>query len=107
MRTTLPLACLLALGLLALPGLAADDDKLKPTNLTALNTDGDEDEPVWADNGLTLYFGVKKNGAFVDPTKLAPKRGRPVPSGELGSFRAEAARLYGVMAGTAVAPAKA
>src|SRR5262245_10532007 len=60
MRKSL-LCCLLVLGIVALPGRAADD-KLKPTNITSINTEGDEDEPHVADGGLTLYYGIVKNG---------------------------------------------
>jgi murein DD-endopeptidase MepM/ murein hydrolase activator NlpD len=48
--------------------------------------------------GPHLHFGVKKDGAFVDPTKLAPMRGKPVPGRELDAFRAEVTRLTGLMA---------
>jgi len=47
--------------------------------------------------GPHLHFGVKKNGAYVDPTKLAPMRGKPVPRSEIDAFRAEAAKLEGKM----------
>lgn len=47
--------------------------------------------------GPHLHFGVKKHGAFVDPTKLAPMRGKPIPAGEVEAFRAEAARLETLM----------
>lgn len=51
--------------------------------------------------GPHLHFGVKKNGAYVDPSKLAPMRGRGVPSSQRDAFRAEAAKLDGLMTQTA------
>ena len=52
--------------------------------------------------GPHLHFGVKKNGAYVDPSKLAPLRGRPVPSSQRDAFRAEAAKLDSLMTQTAL-----
>lgn len=50
--------------------------------------------------GPHLHFGVKKNGAFTDPSKLAPMRGKAVPGSQLDAFRAEVSRLEALMAST-------
>ena len=56
--------------------------------------------------GPHLHFGVKLNGAYIDPTKLTPIRGRGVATGELAAFRAEVAKLEGALAAIAI-PARA
>lgn len=54
--------------------------------------------------GPHLHFGVKKNGAFIDPSKLAPMRGRAVPSSQIEAFRAEAAKLEAQMTQASIEP---
>lgn len=54
--------------------------------------------------GPHLHFGVKKNGAYVDPSKLAPLRGKPVPKSEREAFRAEAAKLEQQMTQASLEP---
>lgn len=55
--------------------------------------------------GPHLHFGVKKNGEFIDPTKLTPWRGKGVAAGELDAFKAEAAKLQAQMSSVASQPA--
>ena len=55
--------------------------------------------------GPHLHFGVKQNGAYVDPTKLVPVKGKGVAPKALDAFREEAARLRGLMDGIKLAPA--
>jgi len=57
--------------------------------------------------GPHLHFGVKKNGEFIDPTKLAPWRGKPVTAGELDAFKAEAAKLESQMSSVTIGLADA
>lgn len=57
--------------------------------------------------GPHLHFGVKKNGEFIDPTKLAPWRGKPVTAGELDAFKAEATKLESQMSSVTIGLADA
>lgn len=52
--------------------------------------------------GPHLHFGVKKNGGFIDPTSLAPMRGKSITPSELDAFRTEAAKLESMMATTRI-----
>jgi murein DD-endopeptidase MepM/ murein hydrolase activator NlpD len=55
--------------------------------------------------GPHLHFGVKKGGVYVDPSKLAPIKGKGVPRRALEAFREEAARLRALLDGVKLAPA--
>jgi len=43
--------------------------------------------------GPHLHFGVRKNGVYVDPSKLTPIRGRGIGGKDASAFKAEVARL--------------
>ncbi|MGE3546770.1 MAG: peptidoglycan DD-metalloendopeptidase family protein, partial [Kofleriaceae bacterium] len=43
--------------------------------------------------GPHLHFGVKRNGQYIDPSKLTPIRGRGVSKKQLAEFKAEVAKL--------------
>ena len=43
--------------------------------------------------GPHLHFGVKQNGEFIDPSKLAPVRSRAVPAKDMDAFHAEVGKL--------------
>jgi murein DD-endopeptidase MepM/ murein hydrolase activator NlpD len=49
--------------------------------------------------GPHLHFGIKQNGAYIDPSKLVPVKGKGVPSRLLPAFREEASRLRALMDG--------
>ena len=53
--------------------------------------------------GPHLHFGVKQNGTYIDPSKLVPVRARGVGAKELDAFRAEVARLEGMLGGIQLA----
>ncbi|HSS00029.1 MAG TPA: M23 family metallopeptidase [Kofleriaceae bacterium] len=53
--------------------------------------------------GPHLHFGVRKNGAFIDPSKLAPVRSRAIAAKDLGAFKAEVGRLSAKLAAIAIA----
>lgn len=54
--------------------------------------------------GPHLHFGVKKGGAFVDPSKLAPTRRAGVPRAQREAFRAEVGKLSDLLAATVLPP---
>ena len=53
--------------------------------------------------GPHLHFGVRRNGEYIDPTKLVPARSRSVPAGDLDAFKAEVTRRAASLAAIAIA----
>jgi murein DD-endopeptidase MepM/ murein hydrolase activator NlpD len=53
--------------------------------------------------GPHLHFGVKQNGAYIDPSKLVPVRAKGLSGGQLAAFRAEAERLQALLSGVKIA----
>jgi murein DD-endopeptidase MepM/ murein hydrolase activator NlpD len=52
--------------------------------------------------GPHLHFGVKQNGAYIDPTKLVPMRGKGVTAKDLEAFKAEVAKLQSQLTGVTI-----
>ena len=48
--------------------------------------------------GPHLHFGVKQNGAMIDPTKVVSMRGKAIAAHERDAFRTEVARLEEMLA---------
>jgi murein DD-endopeptidase MepM/ murein hydrolase activator NlpD len=48
--------------------------------------------------GPHLHFGVKKNGAYIDPSKLTPIRAKGLSGTNLTAFKAEVAKLQASLA---------
>ena len=53
--------------------------------------------------GPHLHFGVKQNGAYIDPSKLTPIRAKGVTGSDLAAFKAEVARLDALLGGITIA----
>jgi murein DD-endopeptidase MepM/ murein hydrolase activator NlpD len=55
--------------------------------------------------GPHLHFGVKQNGAWIDPSKLTPVRSYGIVARDLDAFRAEVARLEALLSAIKIASA--
>jgi murein DD-endopeptidase MepM/ murein hydrolase activator NlpD len=55
--------------------------------------------------GPHLHFGVKQNGAWIDPSKLTPLRSGGVGARDVDAFRAEVARLESLLSAIKIASA--
>ena len=53
--------------------------------------------------GPHLHFGVKQNGAYIDPSKLVPMKGKGVTAKDLEAFKAETARLQALLTTVTIA----
>jgi hypothetical protein len=47
---------------------------------------------------------VKRNGDYIDPSKLTPIRGKGVTGSDLTAFKAEVERLDALLSGITIAP---
>jgi murein DD-endopeptidase MepM/ murein hydrolase activator NlpD len=56
--------------------------------------------------GPHLHFGVKQNGAYIDPSKLVPVKGKGVTAKDLEAFKAEVARLQAELGTVTIASAE-
>jgi len=52
--------------------------------------------------GPHLHFGVKQNGAYIDPSKLVPIRAKGLGGKDLAAFKAEVERLQTQLSGAAI-----
>ncbi len=52
--------------------------------------------------GPHLHFGVKQNGAYIDPTKLTPIRAKGLSGSDLAAFKAEVGKLEAQLAAIAI-----
>ena len=48
--------------------------------------------------GPHLHFGVKQNGEFIDPTRLAPVQSKAVPAQDMDAFHAQVGKLAAQLA---------
>ncbi len=54
--------------------------------------------------GPHLHFGVKRNGEYIDPTKLTPMRGKSVTANELAAFKTEVGKLEAMFQTITITP---
>jgi murein DD-endopeptidase MepM/ murein hydrolase activator NlpD len=57
--------------------------------------------------GPHLHFALKRNGRFIDPEKQLNGPGKPLPSGQMGRFKARLRRIKKELASIPLAPAPA
>ena len=52
--------------------------------------------------GPHLHFGVKKDGVFIDPTKLVPVAGKQVAAHDRDAFKTEVDKLTAMLSGITI-----